>query len=155
MHEVLNRMYGCTLVQVQHGTVLSVYNGVLSETHCNLVPVHFVVETTSAFIIFYEQTANYSLREWVHLLNSLNVEKLVRKRCFCISIINFRCVMYSPAALSTSHGKPLFVVYQLLRLSRDLHDRGLALGEISLSDILVAENFTIQVYFALYICLQQ
>lgn len=53
--------------------------------------------------------------------------------------------MYSPAALNTSHGKPLFVVYQLLRLSRDLHDRGLALGEITLSDILVTENFTIQV----------
>lgn len=63
MHEVLNRMYGCTLVQVQHGTVLSVCNGTLSETHCNLVPIHFAIETTSAFIIFYEQTANYSLRE--------------------------------------------------------------------------------------------
>ncbi|EFN81514.1 WD repeat-containing protein 81 [Harpegnathos saltator] len=118
MHEVLARMYSCTLIQVQYGTVLSVLNGALSEIHCNLVPVHFVVETTSAFIIFYEQTANYSLRE---------------------------CVMYSPAALNISHGKPLFVVYQLLRLSRDLHDRGLALGEITLSDILVTENFTIQV----------
>lgn len=63
----------------------------------------------------------------------------------------FRCVMYSPAALNTSHGKPLFVVYQLLRLSRDLHDRGLALGEITLSDILVTENFTIQVYHTSYI----
>lgn len=63
MHEVLARMYGCTLVQVQRGTVLSVSNGVMSETHCNLAPIHFVVETTSAFIIFYEQTANYSLRE--------------------------------------------------------------------------------------------
>lgn len=55
--------------------------------------------------------------------------------------------MYSPAALNTSHGKSLFVVYQLLRLSRDLHDRGLALGEITLSDILVTDNFTIKVYF--------
>lgn len=63
MHEVINRMYSCTLIQVQHGTVLSVSNGTLSETHCNLVPIHFVVETTSAFIMFYEQTANYSLRE--------------------------------------------------------------------------------------------
>lgn len=63
MHEVLARMYGCTLVQVQHGTVLSVSNGTMSETHCNLVPVHFVIETTSGFIILYEETANYSLRE--------------------------------------------------------------------------------------------
>ncbi|XP_039315369.1 WD repeat-containing protein 81 isoform X3 [Solenopsis invicta] len=118
MLEILNRMYGCTLVQVRYGTVLSVSNGMLSEIHCNLVPVHFAIETPSAFIIFYEQTANYSLRE---------------------------CVMYSPAALTTSHGKPLFIIYQLLRLSRDLHDRGLALGEITLSDILVTKNFTIQV----------
>lgn len=63
MHEILNRMYGCTLVQVQHGIVLSVSNGISSEIHCNLVPVHFAVETPSAFIMFYEQTANYSLRE--------------------------------------------------------------------------------------------
>lgn len=63
MQEILNRMYGCTLVQVQHGTVLSVSNGTLSETHCNLVPIHFVIETPSAFIMFYEQTANYSLHE--------------------------------------------------------------------------------------------
>ncbi|KYN05036.1 WD repeat-containing protein 81 [Cyphomyrmex costatus] len=118
MHEILNRMYGCTVVQVQHGTVLSISNGIMSKTHCNLVPIHFVIETSSAFIMFYEQTANYSLRE---------------------------CVMYSPAALNASYGKPLFVIYQLLRLSRDLHDRGLALGEITLSDILITDNFTIQV----------
>jgi len=55
--------------------------------------------------------------------------------------------MYSPAALNTSYGKSLFIVYQLLRLSRDLHDRGLALGEITLSDMLITDNFTIQVYF--------
>lgn len=66
--------------------------------------------------------------------------------------INFRCVMYSPAALNTSHGKSLFVVYQLLRLSRDLHDRGLALGEITLSDILITDNFTIKVIFCV-ICI--
>lgn len=59
--------------------------------------------------------------------------------------------MYSPAALNMSHGKSLFVVYQLLRLSRDLHDRGLALGEITLSDILVTDNFTIKVYFMSYL----
>lgn len=59
--------------------------------------------------------------------------------------------MYSPAAMNINHGKPLFVIYQLLRLSRDLHDRGLALGEITLSDILITDNFTIQVYFLLFL----
>ena len=67
-------------------------------------------------------------------------------KIFLYSVI-YRCVMYSPAALNTSYGKPLFIVYQLLRLSRDLHDRGLALGEITLSDMLITDNFTIQVYF--------
>jgi len=63
MHEILNRMYGCTVIQVQHGIVLSVSNGIVSKTHCNLVPIYFVIETPSAFIMFYEQTANYSLHE--------------------------------------------------------------------------------------------
>lgn len=53
--------------------------------------------------------------------------------------------MYSPAALSMSHGKSLFLVYQLLQLYKDLHDRGLILGEVTLSDILIMDNFTIQV----------
>lgn len=53
--------------------------------------------------------------------------------------------MYSPAALAAGYSKPLFIVYQLLRLSRDLHDSGLALGEITLSDILLMDNYTIQV----------
>ena len=38
----------------------------------------------------------------------------------------------------------MFLIYQLLQLSRDLHDRGLVLGEITLSDILLMDNFTIQ-----------
>ncbi|XP_050471214.1 WD repeat-containing protein 81 isoform X1 [Bombus huntii] len=118
MQEVLQKMYGCTLVQIQNGSVVSVLPGTPTEIHCNLLPILFAIETTSAFLTLHEQTAEYSLRE---------------------------CVMYSPAALSMSHGKPLFLIYQLLQLSRDLHDRGLVLGEITLSDILLMDNFTIQV----------
>ncbi|CAK9833039.1 WD repeat-containing protein 81 [Anthophora retusa] len=118
MQEVLQKMYGCTLVQIQNGLVVSVSPGVSTEVHCNLLPIIFAIKTTSAFLTLHEQTAEYSLRE---------------------------CVMYSPAALSVSHGKPLFLIYQLLQLSRDLHDRGLVLGEITLSDILLMDNFTIQV----------
>ncbi|XP_035732370.1 WD repeat-containing protein 81-like isoform X3 [Vespa mandarinia] len=118
MQEVIARVYGCSIVHVQDRVVYSVSSGLTTESHCNLLPALFAIETTIAFIIFYEQTAKYSLRE---------------------------CVMYSPAALSTSHGKPLFLIYQLLRLSRDLHDLGLVLGEVTLSDILLMENFTIQV----------
>ncbi|CAL7948675.1 unnamed protein product [Xylocopa violacea] len=118
MQEVLQKMYGCTLVQVQNGLVVSVLPGISTEVHCNLLPALLAIETTSAFLTLHEQTAEYSLRE---------------------------CVMYSPAALSMCYGKPLFLIYQLLQLSRDLHDRGLVLGEITLSDILLMDDFTIQV----------
>ncbi|XP_008544193.1 WD repeat-containing protein 81 isoform X1 [Microplitis demolitor] len=120
MHEVLSRLYGCPLIHVKNNQVISVTPGVNNNynLHCNLLPVMFAVETTSAFMIFHEQTAKFSLHE---------------------------CVMYSPATLSTSYNKPLFLVYQLLHLSRYLHDSGLALGEITLSDILLMDNYTIQV----------
>ncbi|XP_046142693.1 WD repeat-containing protein 81 isoform X2 [Osmia bicornis bicornis] len=118
MQEVLQKMYGCALIQIQNGSVVSISPGVSNQVHCNLLPVLCAIETASAFLTLHEQTAEYSVRE---------------------------CVMYSPAALSTSHGKPLFLIYQLLQLSRDLHDRGLVLGEITLSDILLMDNFTIQV----------
>lgn len=63
MQEVLQKMYGCTLVQIQNGSVISVLPGGSVEVHCNLLPILFAVETTSAFVTFYEQTAEYSLRE--------------------------------------------------------------------------------------------
>lgn len=61
------------------------------------------------------------------------------------SISFFSCVLYSPAALANSYSKPLFLVYQLLRLSRDIHDLGLVLGEITLNDVLLMDNLTVQV----------
>ncbi|XP_015112635.1 WD repeat-containing protein 81 [Diachasma alloeum] len=118
MHEVLTRLYGCPLVHLQNSHVISIAPSTNTRPHCNLLPAILAIETTSAFITLHEQTAKYSLQE---------------------------CNMYSPAALSTGYSKPLFLVYQLLHLSRDLHDSGLALGEITLSDILLLENYTILV----------
>ncbi|CAG5101181.1 Similar to WDR81: WD repeat-containing protein 81 (Homo sapiens) [Cotesia congregata] len=120
MHEVLSRLYSCPLIHIKDSKVISVTPGVndSNNLHCNLLPAMFAIETSSAFMIFHEQIAKFSLQE---------------------------CVMYSPATLSTSYNKPLFLVYQLLHLSRDLHDSGLALGEITLSDILLMDNYIIQV----------
>lgn len=53
--------------------------------------------------------------------------------------------MYSPAAISTSYAKQLFLTFQLLKLSRDLHDSGLLMGEVTLSDVLITNNLNIQV----------
>ncbi|KAK0085374.1 hypothetical protein PV325_005325 [Microctonus aethiopoides] len=118
MHEVLSRLYGCPLVHVKNCQVTSISSFSNNRSHCNILPAIFVIETSTAFIMFYEQTTKFSVQE---------------------------CVMYSPAALAAGYSKPLFIVYQLLRLSRDLHDSGLALGEITLSDILLMDNYTIQV----------
>lgn len=120
MHQVLSRLYGCPLVYLENGNIVSINPASINpRTHCNLVPAIITIETTTSFIIFYEQTTIYSLQE---------------------------CVMFSPAALSTGYSIPLFLVYQLLKLSRDLHDSGLVLGEINLSDILILDNYTIQVF---------
>ncbi|XP_011502923.1 PREDICTED: WD repeat-containing protein 81 [Ceratosolen solmsi marchali] len=123
MKEIITRMYGCTIIQFLENNLTLIKAPVCGRTHCNLLPAIIAIETESAFIIFYEQTTKYSLRE---------------------------CVTYSPAAISTSYAKPLFLTYQLLRLSRDLHDCGLLLGEVTLSDILIMDNLNIQVLPNLY-----
>lgn len=63
MQEVLQKMYGCTLIQIQNGLVISILPGISTEVHCNLLPILFAIETTSAFLTLHEQTAQYSLRE--------------------------------------------------------------------------------------------
>lgn len=63
MQEVLQKMYGCALVQVRNGNTISVSPGMSREVHCNLLPILFAIETTSAFLTLHEQTAEYSLRE--------------------------------------------------------------------------------------------
>lgn len=55
------------------------------------------------------------------------------------------CVNFSTAILGENYYKPLFVAYQLLRVMRDMHDKGLAVGDITLSDILISDNLWIQV----------
>ncbi|XP_023248259.1 WD repeat-containing protein 81 [Copidosoma floridanum] len=116
--EIITRMYGCSIIQYQNNNVTLVKAAAVNKNHCNLLPAVLTIETESAFVIFYEQTAKYSLRE---------------------------CVTYSPSAISASYAKPLFLTFQLLRLSRDLHDCGLLLGEVTLSDVLVMNNLNIQV----------
>ncbi|XP_058796820.1 WD repeat-containing protein 81 [Phymastichus coffea] len=118
MKDIISRMYGCIIIQFQQNNLTLIKPAILNRSHCNLLPAILAMETESAFVIFYEQTAKYSLRE---------------------------CVIYSPAAISVSYAKPLFLTYQLLRLSRDLHDCGLLLGDVTLSDILIMDNFNIRV----------
>ena len=63
MKEIIIRMYGCAIIQYQQNNVMLVKAAIANRTHCNLLPAILAIETESAFIIFYEQTAKYSLRE--------------------------------------------------------------------------------------------
>ena len=55
------------------------------------------------------------------------------------------CVTFSPMLLNSCHAKPLFIIYQLLQVMKDSHDRGLVLGNLQLDDIFVNDNLFIQV----------
>jgi WD repeat-containing protein 81 len=52
---------------------------------------------------------------------------------------------FSPSFLSDTIQKPLFVAYQLLRATRELHAKGVCLGDISLSDVTVDKKYFVTV----------
>ncbi|KAK3578526.1 hypothetical protein CHS0354_007782 [Potamilus streckersoni] len=53
--------------------------------------------------------------------------------------------MYSPMLFSRSNAKPLFILYQVLQCMASLHERGLALGRLSLYNILVDKKLWVYV----------
>lgn len=55
------------------------------------------------------------------------------------------CITFSPSLLDSTPLKCLFVIYQLLNVIKDIHDRGLHVGNIFLSDIYIDERLWIQV----------
>ncbi|XP_067006086.2 WD repeat-containing protein 81 [Anabrus simplex] len=121
MRDIICRTYSCPIVRLDDGSVDAMstdgkYKNY--EVHCNILPTLCAVETENHFLLIQQPFIAHSLQD---------------------------CVTFSPAMLGTSHSKPLFIVYQLLQAMRSMHDRGLVLGDITLSDILVTENLWIQI----------
>ncbi|GFO33505.1 WD repeat-containing protein 81 [Plakobranchus ocellatus] len=54
-------------------------------------------------------------------------------------------VMFSPTILNTSYAKSLFIIYQLLHAMHTLHNTGLRMGDIRLSDILMDKNMWLHI----------
>ncbi|XP_054758829.2 WD repeat-containing protein 81-like [Lytechinus pictus] len=52
--------------------------------------------------------------------------------------------MFSPASLSGSHGKVLFVIFQMLHAVSHCHQRGMSCGNVSLSDFTIDEKLWVQ-----------
>lgn len=122
LREIILRIYGCPIIQLksnekQEGSPLTRSTRAY-EVHSNILPALCAVETDNYFLLFLYPFIGHSLQD---------------------------CVTFSPAILNTSLMKPLFLVYQLLQAVRCLHDRGLVVGDINLSDVLVTDNFWIKV----------
>ena len=119
MRDIILRTYGCPIICMTDSTVVDVDAKVKSYTvHSNLLPAVCALEMNAYFLLIQQPYIPHTLQD---------------------------CVTFSPAMLGTTHAKPLFIIYQLLQAMRTMHDRGLVLGDITLSDILVKENLWIQV----------
>lgn len=127
IRECISRFYGCPIVNaksdrqigcVAEDSTPTADSYVGYEAHANLYPVLAAIETTTHFIVVHNVFIETTLMD---------------------------CVTYSPAIMAKSHNKPLFLIYQLLQLIRTLHDRGLFLGNIGLTDIFLTENLWLNV----------
>lgn len=121
--DVVKRLYGCRIVNAKidkiQNTQLDLENrsttiaDIEYDNNGNLYSVLAVIETDQYFFIIQNDFINNTLLD---------------------------CITYSPAILSKSYNKQLFIIYQLLNSIRILHSNGLYLGDIELSDIYLTEN---------------
>ncbi|XP_034242666.1 WD repeat-containing protein 81 isoform X2 [Thrips palmi] len=123
LRDVIARTYGCMIINLNSGPELDFSQRTRRnlhklEPHCNILPATVAIETESSFILLFHPFIPYTLQD---------------------------CVSFSPAILGSCHTKPLFILYQLLQAMCTLHDRGLVLGNVTLSDILLSQNLWIQV----------
>lgn len=127
LRDVITRTYRCRIVQKYGPANAGTSNSDSSttditkdddETHVNLNPAVAVIETSVAFFIVHDT---------------------------CIENTLLDCVTFSPAILD-NYNKSLFLIYQLLNLIKNFHDKGLLLGAINLFDIHLTENLWLQVF---------
>lgn len=127
LKDVITRMYNVPILRNRSDSaasnsedrMLSPNDYTSFDAHVNLCPVVAAIETDSSFVIVYSSFIANNLLD---------------------------CVTYSPALLSQSYNKPLFLIYQLLQLMNHLHVRGMFMGNIHLSDIYMKQNLWLYVY---------
>ncbi len=70
-------------------------------------------------------------------------------RCVIVRLLRTHSVRdaldFSPSFLSDTLQKPLFIVYQLLLAMRELHAKGICLGDISLSSVSIDQKYYVTV----------
>lgn len=127
LSEVLIRLYGCNIIRVRSDASSKFTDfketpskHVLKsyETHVNLLAAMFTLETDNTYFIVYSG----------HYENNL-----------------LDCLNFSPVLIDKTYARGLFIVYQLLSVSKALCDRGLGLGTLKLQDIYMSEDLWIQI----------
>ncbi|ROT72932.1 putative WD repeat-containing protein 81 [Penaeus vannamei] len=111
LREVIWRLFGCKIIALrEEGAPQSSMQGSrLPEPHSNVLPALCALEGEEHVFI---------------ILN--NVYHSVHQ-----------CVSFSPAKLSGLEAGALFILYQILEVARDTHDRGLHLGDITLHQLYI------------------
>lgn len=126
LKDVISRMYNVPILPRRSDTASHLEDNKVPpsdytsfDAHVNLCPAIAAIETDSSFVIVHSS----------YIANNL-----------------LDCVTYSPALLSKSYNRPLFLIYQLLQLMNHLHLRGIFLGNIHLSDIYMQQNLWLYIF---------
>ncbi|XP_074040724.1 WD repeat domain 81 isoform X2 [Leptinotarsa decemlineata] len=118
LKEVIIRIYGCSIINA-YDPELTINNSMQYERQLNIFPAACAVETRNAIFLLHFPYMKHNLSD---------------------------CVTFSSAILEKSHGKSLFLIYQLLNILKSLHERSLTLGEVQLKDIYISEDMWIYVF---------
>ncbi|CAG9584549.1 unnamed protein product [Danaus chrysippus] len=127
LSEIILRLYGCNIIKLKSDTPYKIndYKDMGNkhatktyETHVNLLAAIFTLETDNNYFIVYR--CNYE--------NNL-----------------LDCLNFSPNLIDKTYSRGLFIVYQLLNVSKALCDRGLSLGKLTLHDIYLSEDLWLQI----------
>ncbi|XP_050670709.1 WD repeat-containing protein 81 [Leptidea sinapis] len=124
LSEVLIRLYGCNIIKLTDGSDNSEYKEInknitkSNDTHSNLLSVLFALETDNNYYIVYRTHYNNSLLD---------------------------CLNFSPSLIDKTYARGLFIIFQLLNVSKAMLDRGLCLGVLNLEDIFLTEDLWLQI----------
>uniref|UniRef100_A0A0K8WLI7 Putative inactive serine/threonine-protein kinase lvsG n=1 Tax=Bactrocera latifrons TaxID=174628 RepID=A0A0K8WLI7_BACLA len=135
LKELIQRVYHCPVIHCQLDKLSEDQKcensyGVGEDSidrHANIMPALITIETSTHFCVLFYPPA---------IVTSL-----------------YDCITYSPSILGKSYNKSLFIIYQIIQLSKALQTAGLFLGDIRLHDIMVRENLWIQVLPRLESCI--
>ncbi|XP_059059131.1 WD repeat-containing protein 81 [Achroia grisella] len=127
LSEVVLRLYGCNIIRIKcdggkhieyKEIIPNKYVSKSYETHVNLLAAMFILETDNNFYVMYH--GNYE--------NNL-----------------LDCLNFSPSLIDKNYARGMFIIYQLLNVSKAMSDRGLSLGTLTLQDIYLSENLWLQI----------